>query len=172
MTRYFAQNTPRAGLEHMMMSVPGFQKRGGGMMILSRFCYKPEDVDCRYCLHYRRRSCQVRTCPYKPGISVLSAQLPGILMQFLHPLTEDPHHIPVDFQNQLYPVIGQLAVKSKGRHLPFTFLHSGAFFSHAILLLPCSLNCEQNAYTLVGSSVQWFQLRPIDTLVQTRKSPP
>ena len=48
MTRYFAQNTPRAGLEHMMMSVPGFQKRGGGMMILSRFCYKPEDVDCRY----------------------------------------------------------------------------------------------------------------------------
>ena len=43
MTRYFAQNTPRAGLEHMMMSVPGFQKRGGGMMILSRFCYKPED---------------------------------------------------------------------------------------------------------------------------------
>ena len=53
MTRYFAQNTPRAGLEHMMMSVPGFQKRGGGMMILSRFCYKPEDVDCRYCLHYR-----------------------------------------------------------------------------------------------------------------------
>ena len=42
MTRYFAQNTPRAGLEHMMMSVPGFQKRGGGMMILSRFCYKPE----------------------------------------------------------------------------------------------------------------------------------
>ena len=33
MTRYFAQNTPRAGLEHMMMSVPGFQKRGGGMMI-------------------------------------------------------------------------------------------------------------------------------------------
>ena len=55
MTRYFAQNTPRAGLEHMMMSVPGFQKRGGGMMILSRFCYKPEDVDCRYCLHYRRR---------------------------------------------------------------------------------------------------------------------
>jgi hypothetical protein len=47
MTRYFAQNTPRAGLEHMMMSVPGFQKRGGGMMILSRFCYKPEDVDCR-----------------------------------------------------------------------------------------------------------------------------
>ena len=54
MTRYFAQNTPRAGLEHMMMSVPGFQKRGGGMMILSRFCYKPEDVDCRDWPAYRR----------------------------------------------------------------------------------------------------------------------
>lgn len=76
MTRYFAQNTPRAGLEHIMMSVPGFQKRGGGMMILSRFCYKPEDVDCRYCLHYRRRSCQVRTCPYSNGHMRKSKQSP------------------------------------------------------------------------------------------------
>lgn len=41
-----------------MMSVPGFQKRGGGMMILSRFCYKLEDVDCRYCLHYCYDLCQ------------------------------------------------------------------------------------------------------------------
>ena len=64
MTKYFAQDTPQAGLERMMMSVPGFQKRGSGMMILSRFCYKPEDVACRYCLHYRRRSCQVPICPY------------------------------------------------------------------------------------------------------------
>lgn len=51
MTKYFAQDTPRAGLERMMMSVPGFQRRGGGTMILSRFRYKPEDVACRYCLH-------------------------------------------------------------------------------------------------------------------------
>ena len=79
-------------------------------------------------------------------LGVLPLIYTGLLTQFFHPLTEDPHHIPVDFQNQLYPVIGQLAVKSKGRHLPFTFLHSGAFFPHAILLLPCSLNCEQNAY--------------------------
>lgn len=64
MTKYFAQDTPRAGLERMMMSVPGFQRRGGGTMILSRFRYKPEDVACRYCLHYRRRSCQVPICPY------------------------------------------------------------------------------------------------------------
>lgn len=60
MTRYFAQNTPRAGLEHMMMSVPGFQKRGGGMMILSRFCYKPEDVDCRYAGMGKLLSCVLR----------------------------------------------------------------------------------------------------------------
>lgn len=64
MTKYFAQDTPRAGLERMMMSVPGFQRRGGGTMILSRFRYKPVDVACRYCLHYHRRSCQVPICPY------------------------------------------------------------------------------------------------------------
>ena len=64
MTRYFAQDTPRASLERMMMSVPGFQRRGGGMMILSRFNYKPEDVACRYCMHYLRRSCQAPICPY------------------------------------------------------------------------------------------------------------
>ena len=27
MTKYFSQDTPLAGLERMMMSVPGFQKR-------------------------------------------------------------------------------------------------------------------------------------------------
>ena len=88
MTRYFAQNTPRAGLEHMMMSVPGFQKRSGGMMILSRFCYKPEDVDCRYCLHYRRRSCQVRTCPY------IAERLKSGAIEYLDLILEYFGHIP------------------------------------------------------------------------------
>lgn len=88
MTRYFAQNTPRAGLDHMMMSVPGFQKRGGGMMILSRFCYKPEDVDCRYCLHYRRRSCQVRTCPY------IAERLKSGAIEYLDLILEYFGHIP------------------------------------------------------------------------------
>ena len=88
MTRYLAQNTPRAGLEHMMMSVPGFQKRGGGMMILSRFCYKPEDVDCRYCLHYRRRSCQVRTCPY------IAERLKSGAIEYLDLILEYFGHIP------------------------------------------------------------------------------
>lgn len=88
MTRYFAQDTPRAGLEHMIMSVPGFQKRGGGMMILSRFCYKPEDVDCRYCLHYRRRSCQVHTCPY------IAERLKSGAIEYLDLILEYFGHIP------------------------------------------------------------------------------
>lgn len=48
MTKYFSKDTPLASLERMMMSVPGFQKRGGGMMVLCRFHYKKEDVDCAY----------------------------------------------------------------------------------------------------------------------------
>ena len=88
MTKYFAQDTPQAGLERMMMSVPGFQKRGGGMMILSRFCYKPEDVDCRYCLHYRRRSCQVRTCPY------IAERLKSGAIEYLDLILEYFGHIP------------------------------------------------------------------------------
>ena len=72
----------------MMMSVPGFQKRGGGMMILSRFCYKPEDVDCRYCLHYRRRSCQVRTCPY------IAERLKSGAIEYLDLILEYFGHIP------------------------------------------------------------------------------
>lgn len=66
MTRYFAQDTPQAGLERMMMSVPGFQRRGGGMMVLCKFHYKKEDVDCAYCREYVRHICQVPVCPYIP----------------------------------------------------------------------------------------------------------
>ncbi len=35
MTKYFAQDTPQASLERMMMSVPGFQRRGGGISFSS-----------------------------------------------------------------------------------------------------------------------------------------
>ena len=52
MTKYFSQDTPLAGLERMMMSVPG------GMMVLCRFHYKKEDVDCTYCRSYMRHTCQ------------------------------------------------------------------------------------------------------------------
>lgn len=66
MTKYFSQDTPLAGLERMMMSVPSFQKRGGGMMVLCRFHYKKEDVDCTYCRSYMRHTCQESVCPYIP----------------------------------------------------------------------------------------------------------
>lgn len=66
MTKYFSKDTPLASLERMMMSVPGFQKRGGGMMVLCRFHYKKEDVDCAYCQSYMRHTCQASVCPYIP----------------------------------------------------------------------------------------------------------
>ena len=66
MTKYFSKDTPLASLERMMMSVPGFQKRGGGMMVLCRFHYKKEDVDCAYCRSYMRHTCQESVCPYIP----------------------------------------------------------------------------------------------------------
>ena len=66
MTKYFSKDTPLAGLERMMMGVPGFQKRGGGMMVLCRFHYKKEDVDCTYCRSYMRHTCQESVCPYIP----------------------------------------------------------------------------------------------------------
>lgn len=64
MAKYFAQNTPQAGLERMMMTVPGFKPRGGGTMILNRFHYRPEDVDCRNCLHSNVQVCILSVCPY------------------------------------------------------------------------------------------------------------
>ena len=64
MVKYFASGTPLAGMERMMMSVPRFQPRGAGVVSLGHFRYRAEDLDCRYCLHYQQRSCQVRACPY------------------------------------------------------------------------------------------------------------
>ena len=64
MAKYFAQDTPQAGLERMMMTVPGFKPRGGGTMILNRFHYRPEDVDCRNCLHSNVQICILSVCPY------------------------------------------------------------------------------------------------------------
>lgn len=66
MMKYFSKDTPLAGLERMMMSVPGFRERGGGMMVLCRFRYHSEDVDCRYCREYAQRACQAPVCPYLP----------------------------------------------------------------------------------------------------------
>lgn len=64
MTKYFVKDTPLADLERMMMEIPGFRPRGAGIVSLEHFRYRAEDLDCRYCLHYQRKSCQVRICPY------------------------------------------------------------------------------------------------------------
>ena len=58
------------------------------MMILSRFCYKAGGWDCRYCLHYRRRSCQVRTCPY------IAERLKSGAIEYLDLILEYFGHIP------------------------------------------------------------------------------
>ena len=55
MTKYFFKDTPLAGLEQQMMTPPNFTPRGGGQMILCRFRYRPEDVDCKNCTEYRKK---------------------------------------------------------------------------------------------------------------------
>ena len=47
-----------------------------------------QDVDCRYCLHYRRRSCQVRTCPY------IAERLKSGAIEYLDLILEYFGHIP------------------------------------------------------------------------------
>lgn len=62
--KYFMTNTPLAGLERQMMAPPNFKPRGHGRMILNRFRYKPEDVDCKLCTEYRNRRCIQPSCPW------------------------------------------------------------------------------------------------------------
>ena len=64
MTKYFLKDTPLAGLERQMMTPPNFTPRGGGQMILCRFRYRPEDVDCKNCTEYRKKRDALRVCPW------------------------------------------------------------------------------------------------------------
>ena len=64
MTKYFLRDTPLAGLERQMMTPPNFMPRGGGQMILCRFRYRPEDVDCKNCTEYRKKRDAPRVCPW------------------------------------------------------------------------------------------------------------
>ena len=64
MTKYFFKDTPLAGLEQQMMTPPNFTPRGGGQMILCRFRYRPEDVDCKNCTEYRKKRDTLRVCPW------------------------------------------------------------------------------------------------------------
>lgn len=58
------RNTPLAELEREMMSVPNFAPRRHGRQVLCGCRFTAADVDCKYCLLYRRRSCSCLTCPY------------------------------------------------------------------------------------------------------------
>lgn len=64
MTKYFFKDTPLAGLEQQMMTPPNFTPRGGSQMILCRFRYRPEDVDCKNCTEYRKKRDTLRVCPW------------------------------------------------------------------------------------------------------------
>lgn len=64
MGKYFVRDTPLAGLERMMMEVPNFAVRSSGTAILCRYHPQTADLDCRNCLHYRRRGCRSLTCLY------------------------------------------------------------------------------------------------------------
>ena len=69
-----------------------------GLVITYVLCYElismvteknnMHDVDCRYCLHYRRRSCQVRTCPY------IAERLKSGAIEYLDLILEYFGHIP------------------------------------------------------------------------------
>ena len=61
---YFMNGTRLAGLEREMMLPPNFKPRGHGRMVLNRFRYKPEDVDCKLCTEYRHRRCTQPSCPW------------------------------------------------------------------------------------------------------------
>ena len=64
MSMNFAQGASLADLERQMRMVPNFAPRKHGRRNLRRYRPTAADVDCRYCLHYRHRICQSRTCPY------------------------------------------------------------------------------------------------------------
>ena len=64
MTKYFLRDTPLAGLERQMMTPPNFTPRSGGQMILCRFRYRPEDVDCKNCTEYRKKRDAPQVCPW------------------------------------------------------------------------------------------------------------
>lgn len=82
--RYFLKETPLAGLEREMMRVPSCRPRGGGEMVLCRFRYRPEDVDCRNCAAYRRRRCGEAACPYLPErLEAGTATLPELMEELV-----------------------------------------------------------------------------------------
>lgn len=64
MTKYYAADTPLAGLERMMMSVPRFAPRHSGMVVLCHYHYRPQDVECGLCTQFQRKRCASAACPW------------------------------------------------------------------------------------------------------------
>ena len=70
------------------------------------------------------------------GVGVPISKLPCVFVQLLSSLTENPYHISVYFQDQLYPMVCQLTVKSKGGHLFLTLLDSDGSLSSRYITPP------------------------------------
>ena len=64
MSLIFLHGTPLADLEDQMRMVPNFAPRRHGKMSSRSYHPTAADVDCKYCLHYRYKTCLRRTCPY------------------------------------------------------------------------------------------------------------
>ena len=63
---YFMNDNPLRDIERMMRSIPNFQPRGHGVMILCRYEYTAEDCDCSICPYHtgkgKKAGCSLEHC--------------------------------------------------------------------------------------------------------------
>ena len=62
---YFTAYTPIFPYEVTMQMIPNFLPRGHGMYVIIRSETK-EETDCDLCCYYRRKKCDLPTCPFIP----------------------------------------------------------------------------------------------------------
>ena len=62
---YFTAYTPIFPYEVMMRMIPNFLPRGHGMYVFIHSETK-EETDCDLCCYYRRKKCDLPTCPFIP----------------------------------------------------------------------------------------------------------
>jgi len=60
---YFTAFTPIFPYEVMMRMIPNFLPRGHGMYVIIRSETK-EETECDLCCYYRRKKCDLHTCPF------------------------------------------------------------------------------------------------------------
>lgn len=60
---YFTAYTPIFPYEVMMLKIPNFQPRGHGMYVYVHSETK-EESECDLCCYYRRKKCDLPTCPF------------------------------------------------------------------------------------------------------------